>query len=85
MGRIRDELSQIVGKTISHVVVVKNPTAHFPKSQLVLVFQDGTSYEFWANEEDLSMGGGLDSYGVDQVVELARRNADSKIHVCPSD
>lgn len=52
---------EIVGKRIASVVLRKaNQPDAFPQSQLFLIFDDGTSYEFWCSEDDIHPSGDLD-------------------------
>ncbi|MDH5197580.1 MAG: hypothetical protein OEY20_10040 [Gemmatimonadota bacterium] len=55
----------IVGKTIAHVVVKKRPGQ--PRSQLFLVFTDGTYYEFFSPDGDLEGSSAIDRGGLDDV------------------
>jgi len=54
----------IVGKTIAHVVVKKRPG---PRSQLFLVFTDGTYYEFFCPDGDLEGASAVDHGTLDDV------------------
>jgi hypothetical protein len=42
---MKDGVRQVIGKTISSVVVGKSK--HDPQVQVFLVFDDGTYFEFW--------------------------------------
>jgi hypothetical protein len=55
----------IVGKTIAHVVVKKRPAQ--PRSQLFLVFTDGTYYEFFCPDGDLEGSSAIDHGTLDDV------------------
>lgn len=55
----------LVGKTIAHVVVKKRPEQ--PRSQLFLVFTDGTYYEFFSPDGDLEGSSAIDRGGLDDV------------------
>ncbi len=75
----KEEVAQIVGKTIKHIVAKENPR-HGPPYQLFLVFTDDTYLEFWSTEviEAASHlgSGGLDgartfgTHGKNIVVEI---------------
>lgn len=55
----------LVGKTIAHVVVKKRPGQ--PRSQLFLVFTDGTYYEFFSPDGDLEGASAIDRGGLSDV------------------
>lgn len=44
-SEIKPVLSELVGKTIAHIVVKEGES---PRAHLFLVFTDGTSYEFYS-------------------------------------
>jgi len=44
----KEDVAQIIGKTIKHIVAKENPTA-VPAYPLFLIFTDDTYYEFWCN------------------------------------
>ena len=83
MPRIKKSLQQLVGKTIKNIVICKNSETE-PKGQLFLVFDDGTSFEFWANHDLFSMASKVDDDDLDQVVELANRRAGTLVQVIES-
>ena len=57
---------QILGKTISGIVVKENTNAYSrPQSQVFLMFTDGTYYEIYG---DLSFTGGIDRGGQQEVL-----------------
>lgn len=63
---MREEISQILGKTIKAVVVSEENRSQ-PRMQVFLIFTDNTSYEFYG---DLFRGaGGLDQGGIDAVIK----------------
>jgi len=80
MGRVKASLAQLIGRTISAVVVTENDHSE-PQSQLFLVFRDGTSFEFWVDGSDLSMASRIDESGLDEVVRIARERPGNKLHV----
>jgi hypothetical protein len=53
---MKDGLRHIVGKRIAAVVVAESPRP--PRQQVVLVFDDGTRFEFWG--ESFSCCSGVD-------------------------
>jgi len=63
---IKNELAGIVGKTLAGVIVKSCPTP--PRSQLFLMFTDGTYYEIYA-AEGLSTAGGVDRGGRKEVLD----------------
>jgi hypothetical protein len=83
MGRIKESLRQVLGKTIKAVVVCRNPESE-PKYQLFLVFKDGTSFEFWVDQNQLSMASKVDDEDLARVVELANQREGTDVHVFES-
>ena len=77
--RVKDAVSDLIGKIISGVVVAQYPKG-YPRSRIYLTFSDGTAYEFWEDEQSIEMSGGLDHGGVDQIVEILERREGAKIH-----
>lgn len=61
---MKDEIRQILGKTISGVIVKKRE--EHPRSQVFLVFSDGTYYEL--HGDHISGTGGVDRGGRDAVL-----------------
>ena len=84
MGRVKDSLSELLGKTISPAVVTRNGDSE-PRSQLFLVFDDGTSFEFWVDNDVISMASKTDNETLDQVLRLARKRKGSRVHVFDGD
>jgi hypothetical protein len=64
-GEMAGAAPGIVGKTIAHVVVKKRPGQ--PRSQLFLLFTDGTYYEFFSPEGDLEGASAIDQGGLAEV------------------
>ena len=77
--RVKDSLSDLIGKIISGVVVAQYPKGN-PRSRIFLTFSDGTAFEFWEDEGSMAMAGDLDSGGVDQIVTMLERREGAKIH-----
>lgn len=75
--RVKDSLKQVIGKTLSGVVVCRNPD----RSQLFLAFEDGTSYEFWVSDVDLSMASRIDQQSLQMVIEVLGREAHNKFEL----
>lgn len=60
MGRIKDEVEQIIGKRISGVVIKKTKKpGGSPTGQLFLLFDDGSYYEFYTYGCDIGTTGGV--------------------------
>ncbi len=76
--RVKDSLSDLIGKTINSVVVAHNKEGH-PYSRLFLVFSDGLAFEFWAEEEDVEVAGSLVPYSVDQLIEMLKRRENTQV------
>ena len=83
MPRIKKSLQELVGKTIKNIVICKNSESE-PKGQLFLVFDDGTSFEFWANHDLFSMASKVDDEDLDKVVELAEGRYGTVVQVIES-
>lgn len=67
--RIKDEVEQIIGKRIRGVVIKhKNNSAAAVTSQLFLLFDDNTYYEFYTYDSPLSTTGGVDQGGLKEVL-----------------
>lgn len=68
---MKDGIKQIIGKTVTGVLVGHNERA--PSRQVFLLFSDGTSFEFWGN--DFTGAGGVDpgdARSVRESIERAR-------------
>ena len=75
----KQEVAQIVGKTIKHIVAKENPTAG-PRYQLFLVFTDDTYYEFWSNEE-IEAASHLQSGGLDGARTYGTRGKNIVVEI----
>jgi len=75
--RVKDSLSDLIGKIVSGVVVAQYPEGS-PRCRVYLTFADGTAFEFWEDDYGIEMAGGLEHGGVDQLVSRlrCRTNAD---------
>jgi hypothetical protein len=65
---MKDGIKQIVGKTISAVVIANN--VRRPHHQIFLVFDDETSYEIYG--DSFTCAGGIDKKGIDRVLRYAK-------------
>ncbi len=74
-------IRQIIGKTVSHVVVATNERA--PRQQMFLVFSDGKMLEFWG--EHFNCGSGLDRGGVAEAVRHARAGGAKIAEIHPGE
>lgn len=72
---MKDAINEIVGKTISGIVSVENEH-HAPRHQLILLFSDGTSFEFYG--DSFTCAAGIDAYRDLDLVERALRE-DSRV------
>lgn len=61
---VKDGVKQIVGKQISSVVVATSDRA--PRTQMFLVFADGTYFEIWGDA--FTGAGGIDPGGVPEIL-----------------
>jgi|CXWL01.1.fsa_nt_gi hypothetical protein len=62
---MKDGIRNIVGKTISGVVVKE--ADRLPRSQIYLLFSDGTYFEIYSGSGDMSGAGGVDVGGIEKV------------------
>lgn len=72
---MKDGLKDIVGKTITAVAVgsrEKNP-AH----QVMLIFSDGTYFEFWGNS--FTCAGGVDRGGIKDACAYIEKCANGEV------
>ena len=58
-------VADIIGKTIKHIVVKEGDRQ--PRSQVFLVFTDGSYYEFYSATAEIVGAGGLDVGGIEAV------------------
>lgn len=72
---VKEGVREIPGKTIS-AVVVGNGDRH-PKIQVILVFEDGTSLEFYG--ADFNCASGLDGQGLDAAVDYVEKMGNSVV------
>lgn len=84
MVRAKDSLSDIIGKTISSVVVAENRQSE-PRVQVFLVFSDNTSFEIWSNDKDLSVASGVDKCDKDRIIEVLKNRQETQIWTFESD
>lgn len=64
---MKDGLKEIIGREISAVVVAANREQ--PHNQVVLIFADGSYFEFYG---DFSCAGGVDPGGLDRAVRYVK-------------
>ncbi|MDF1822252.1 MAG: hypothetical protein P1U64_11790 [Alcanivoracaceae bacterium] len=58
----------LIGKRIEGAVLREHrDLRRRPRCQLILCFDDGTSFEFWCGEDEIHPAGGFDKYSVDTV------------------
>ncbi len=67
---MKSGLREIVGKTITDVIVARNDYRD-PANQVFLVFDDGTFFEFWGAQ--FNCNGGVWQGGVDDAERYVRR------------
>lgn len=67
---IKDEVEQIIGKRIRGVVIKQKTSGPSEvSSQLFLLFDDDTYYEFYTCDEPLCTTGGVDHGGLREVLD----------------
>src|SRR6185437_571824 len=83
---MKSGIAQIVGRRISSVVVAQSPRG--PRKQVVLVFDDGTRFEFWGDNFSCCAGldeaAGLLPYVKSAEGEIVDAYGDSLFAICPS-
>lgn len=72
---MKNAIRQILGKTISGVIVKRNSQGN-PSSQVFLLFDDDTHYELYADGADISGAGGVDAGGRDKVLSIGREGSE---------
>ena len=77
---VRESVADIVGKTISSVVITKNIKTR-PRGQLILVFSDGTSYEFWVDTDEISSSRYVVPSSIDQIIKPLSKRPDTEIRI----
>jgi hypothetical protein len=72
-------INNIIGKTISSVIVAENKKS--PKKRVFLVFSDDTYFEFYG--ENFSCTSGVDKGGLDKATQYAHAMSGSTIKIYP--
>jgi hypothetical protein len=63
---MKPAVKDIIGKTITGVVVKEGPRPNLPRTQVFLIFSDGTYYEFYS-DSNITGAGGVDKGGIEEV------------------
>lgn len=66
---MKDGIREIVGKTISGVVIAQNQERS-PRNQVFLTFSDGTYFEIWG--DSFTCAGGVDRGTADDAIAYAK-------------
>lgn len=66
---MKDGLGYIIGKRIQAVLVAEGESD--PRQQVFLVFEDGTTFEFWG--QHFSCASGVTRGGVSEAIEYATK------------
>jgi len=75
---MKDGINEILGKTITGIVVSKKPGS--PGQQVFLIFNDGTYFEFWG--ESFTGAGGVDAGGIEKVrLYVAQCGSDTILEI----
>lgn len=56
---MKDNAYEIIGKTITGIIIKRNRHSRSPRSQLFLIFDDFSSYEFYSPDGEIVNTGGL--------------------------
>jgi hypothetical protein len=76
---MKDNAHQIVGKTIIGVIIKKTKHNRPPRSQLFLIFDDHTSYEFYSDAA-INPTGGLDKMSFNDVYKYMGEQMKTVFH-----
>jgi hypothetical protein len=76
---MKDEASQIVGKRIIGVIIKNTKTGRPPNSQLFLVFDDHTSFEFYS-DAPIKPTGGIDKMSFREVYNYMEESMEVVFH-----
>ena len=68
---MKPEVEQILGKCIVGVVIKENKNTYQPNSQLFLLFDDGTSYEFYSDDGYINTTGSLEKISLNDILHSA--------------
>ncbi|MEE4382720.1 MAG: hypothetical protein V2J02_12040 [Pseudomonadales bacterium] len=83
MGRVKESLERLPGNRLHAVVFCRN--AHSARrDQLFLVFENGTSFEFWTDKGALSMASDLDREDASSLVSRLRQVEGAEVHLAES-
>ena len=77
MSKIKASLNDIIGKTLAGAVLCKNGS----RAQLFWAFDDGTSFEFWVNGEEIAMASRPDNANLDHVISVLAREPSNELVV----
>lgn len=78
--RIRNSLSDFIGKTISGIVTAEFQNGN-PINQIFLTFSDGTALETWQDDDVIHMSHAPDFGTVDKALEILERREGAKIQI----
>jgi hypothetical protein len=78
---VKPSIEEIVGKRIKSVVV-SEVHAYPPRTQVFLVFDDGTAYEFYG--DDLNNASSLDSGGMEAVLGYLSKREEGLTRIYPA-
>ena len=76
---MKDEAYQVVGKMIIGVIMKETKTGRPPHSQLFLVFDDHTSFEFYA-DAPIKPTGGVDKMSFREVYNYMDESMEVVFH-----
>lgn len=74
-------LAQIVGRTISRIVVAQ--ATYGPGTQVVLEFEDGTSFEFHGTQFTCASGVDAAGYSLGALIEQSRPHSITAVYRRP--
>lgn len=83
MSRTKNGVEQVIGKTISGVVLTENLKTD-PRSQLFLIFSDRTSFEFWVDSDRITTASCVDQSDMSAVTKITRNRPHTKIWEFPT-
>lgn len=65
---MKPQADQILGKRIAGVVIKENRNTFQPNSQLFLLFDDGTSYEFYSDDGYINSTGSIGKMSLNDIL-----------------
>ena len=78
--RVKESLSDFIGKIVSGIVVAEYPEGN-PINRIFLIFSDSTALEAWQDDDVIHLSHAPDFGSVDKAVEILQRRQGARIQV----